>query len=154
MSEKLILPNEFLAVAEEELKNGKSVKILADGTSMFPFIHGGKDFTEIVPLNEKEGLVRWNAYFFNYNGKYIIHRFIEEDGDKLVMMGDGNIAIQERVDRNNVIGTLKYIHSFKGSTIDCTTTKWRRTGKIWHKLKPTRRYLLALIRRMERYGII
>lgn len=154
MKDKLIVPNEFLAIAEEELREGKSVKILADGTSMLPFIIGGRDYAEIVPLPENEVPQLWNAYLFKYNGKYIIHRFIGKDGEIFRMLGDGNLKYEERVSREDIIGVLSKIHRPKGKPVDTTTKKWRRTGKNWNKFLPVRRYLLAIYRRMRRYGFI
>ena len=154
MKDKLIVPNEFLAIAEEELRAGKSVKILADGASMLPFIIGGRDYAEIVPLTEDEAPQLWNAYLFKYNGKYIIHRFIGKDGEIYRMLGDGNLKYEERVRREDIIGVLSKIHRPKGKPVDTTTKKWRRTGKNWNKFLPVRRYLLAIFRRLRRYGII
>ena len=154
MNEKLIVPNEFLSIAEEELKQGKSVRILADGTSMNPFILGGRDYAEITPLKEKEVLILWNVYLFKYNGKYIIHRYIGKDGEIYRMRGDGNLKFEERIERSDVIGLLNRIYQPSGKYIETNTSKWRRTGKNWNKLLPIRRYLLAAFRRLRRYGII
>ena len=154
MSEKLILPNEFLAVAEEELKAGKCVKILADGASMHPFIRGAEDYAEVEPLKNDEDLKLWEAYLFKYDGKYIIHRFIGKQGDLYRFLGDGNLKFEERAKRENVIGRLKKIHKPNGKVVDATSEKWIRRGKTWYKLLPLRRYLLAALRRGYRYGII
>ena len=154
MNEKLILPNEFLSIAEEELREGKSVKILADGASMYPFIKGGKDYAEVVPMPSDMEPKLWQAYLFKYNGKYVIHRFVAKEGDIYRMLGDGNLKIEERVKRRDIIGILNRIHKANGETVDTTTKKWQRKGKIWNRMLPFRRYLLAIIRRMYRYGII
>lgn len=153
MPEKLILPNEFLKIAEEELKEGRSVRILADGKSMYPFIHGGQDIAEIEPLGKEEELVKWRAYFFRWKGNYIIHRFLGEENGEYIMLGDGNLKYEERPRREDIIGVLNRLHRQDGSVIDCAAPRWKRNGKIWNKLLPLRRYLLALARRMSRYGI-
>lgn len=154
MKDTLVLPNEFLSIAEEELREGRSVRILADGASMHPFIIGGRDYAEVMPLPENEELKLWNVYLFKYNGKYMIHRFIGMKGDIYEMFGDGNLKLGEKVKREDIIGILHKIHKPQGKTIDCTTEKWRRNGKNWNQLLPLRRYLLAAFRRLRRYGII
>ena len=154
MPHKLILPNEFLSVAEEELEEGRSVRLLADGASMNPFIHGGKDYAEIAPLDADADLELWQVYLFKYNGQYIIHRFIGKDGEIFRMLGDGNLWIEERVMREDVIGVLHKIHRPDGKSVVCTSEKWKRKGKLWNQLLPLRRYLLGVWRRLYRYGII
>ena len=146
--DKIILPNEFLVLAEEELKSGKSVTILADGASMDPFIKGGKDHSIVVPWPENSEMELWKAYMFRHNGKYIIHRYIGNKGDKLIMMGDGNLELTEEVSRGDIIGLLKNIKRHDGKIIDATNKRWMRKGRIWNRLLPFRRYLLAFYRRL------
>ena len=152
--EKKIMPNEFLSLAEENLRNGKSVRILADGASMNPFIKGGKDISEIIPYPPDKELNLWEAYMFRHNGKYIIHRYIGKKEDKLIMMGDGNIALTEEIGREDVIGLLLKIHRPNGKIIEATGNKWIRKGRFWNKFLPLRRYLLAVYRRLLKYKII
>ena len=154
MQGKIILPNEFLSVAEEELKEGRGVKLLADGCSMFPFIRGGQDFAEIIPLPDDKKLERWMVYLFKYRGRYTIHRLIGKEGDVLIMAGDGNINIEEKILREDIIGVLGRIHKSGGKLVDTQSKYWKIKGKIWHRLFPLRKYLLAIFRRLYRYGII
>ena len=154
MKDKLIVPNEFLAIAEEELLEGRSVKILADGASMNPFIIGGRDYSEVIPFPKYEEPELWNAYLFKWNGKYVIHRFIGKTGDIYRMLGDGNLKYEETVSREDIIGVLSKIHKPDGNYIDTLSTKWKRKGKNWHQLLPLRRYLLAAFRRLRRLGLM
>ena len=154
MNDKIILPNEFLSVAEEELNQGRSVRILADGASMFPFIHGAKDYAELAPLPSGEELKLWEVYLFKYKGRFVIHRYIGKVGDIYRFLGDGNLQIEEIGNRGDVIGRLQKIHKPGGRVVDCTSEKWLRKGKTWNRLLPIRRYLLGALRRFYRYGII
>ena len=154
MSSKIILPNEFLSLAEDELLNGRSVKLLADGASMYPFIHGGEDISEIEPIASASPLLLWHVYMFKHNGKYVIHRYVGKKEGNFIMEGDSNLNIREIVERRNVIGHLRYIHKNNGKTIDCSDKSWINRGKIWGKLKPGRKYLLALVRRLYKYKLI
>lgn len=154
MPGNLILPNEYLAIAEEELRQGKSVEIQAHGASMYPFIHGADDVVEVVPLPPGEPLKVWRAYMFMHKGQYIIHRLIGIDGETYRMLGDGNLRIEERVKRDSIIGLLKNIRCSDGKIIDATTSRWMMAGKMWHRMLPLRRYLLAVCRRLSRYGLM
>ena len=61
---KKVVPNIFLQEAARLLKDGKPVRLLIDGQSMFPFIRGGKDQVEIVPYDGVSFLPVWSAVFF------------------------------------------------------------------------------------------
>lgn len=154
MSGKIILPNSYLELAEEELKKGKSVRILADGASMYPFIKGGKDTVEIAPVLPNEKIKEGEVYFFKTSHRYVIHRLVKQKNDNLTMMGDGNRGIVEYVKRSDVSGKLIRIYCENGKTKDCSTWIWRYKGKVWHLLLPLRRYLLAAHRRLSNYGFI
>ena len=146
--EKLTLPNQFLEIAEESLREGKSVNILADGKSMFPFIRGGKDVSEIIPLSAEEPLKLWHGYMFRHNGSYVIHRLVGREGDKYAMLGDGNLKIKEIVAREDVIGILSKIIKPSGKSVNCLSSGWLLRGRIWYALRLFRRYLLAIARRL------
>lgn len=151
MQDKLILPNGYLQFAEEELREGRSVTILADGCSMVPFIKGGKDKVEIRPLEKDETLQPLCCPFYKWNGHYMIHRYIGNEGSKYVMLGDGNLGRYEYVERGEILGVLTKIHHQDGSIQDCCDPRWIRKARIWKKLLPVRRILLAIARRLPGY---
>lgn len=154
MPEKLILPNKFLAIAEDELRAGHSVKLKADGMSMYPFIRGARDTVKISPLKLSEKPRLWHAYLCRWKDKYIIHRLVGEENGEFIFSGDGNFGQTEIVTSENIIGILSRIYRNNGKEIFCDSLSWSRKGKIWHKLLPVRRYLLGVHRRLVKYGII
>lgn len=143
---KLVVANEFLAEAAETLKQGKSVKVRIDGQSMYPFIKGGRDLVEIVPLAADAEMPAWCCPFYCWEGRYMIHRYIGSEGDECLMLGDGNLVRVERVKRSEVVGLLRYIYRPDGSVQDCTDARWLRRGAWWYRLRPLRRFLLPLFR--------
>lgn len=143
---KLVVANDFLAEAAEVLRQGKRVKVRIDGQSMFPFIIGGKDVVEIDPLPADSELPAWCCPFYQWEGKYMVHRYIGREGDECLMLGDGNLYRIERVKRSEVLGLLRYIYRPDGSVQDCTDSRWLKRGALWYKLKPIRRILLPLFR--------
>lgn len=154
MSEKLILPNSFLSLAEEELREGKKVKILADGSSMFPFIKGGEDISVISPIAPDSQLKLWHVYMFRWQGNYVIHRFVGYKDGKYLMNGDGNIKRYETIHHDDVIGCLDKIIKPSGKIIDAMSPRWLGFGRIWFSVLFFRPYLLGIIRRLYRYGVI
>ena len=149
MTEKIILPNGFLEVAQESLEAGKSVRVLADGSSMYPFIRGGKDVVEIVPVSKDASLSPMICLFCKWGDRYIIHRLIGCEGEECVLQGDGNLRGEERVSRGNVIGRISRIYAPDGKVQDCTDPRWLRLAKLWYHLRPIRRILLSLLHRLR-----
>ena len=148
MRDKIILPNSFLEIAEEELRAGRSIRLLADGTSMYPFIRGGKDEVEIVPVKKDTEPEMFSCYLCKWQDRYIIHRLIGKEGKDYIFQGDGNPASRiEKVNRENIIGLLIRIYSPGGDISDCRNPKWVRKGKIWFQLRKVRRIINAILRR-------
>lgn len=79
----------------------------------------------------------------------MVHRYIGRDGDYCLMLGDGNLARVERVKRNDVLGLLRYIYRSDGFVQDCTDPRWLRWGALWYRLRPLRRFLLPVMKRLH-----
>lgn len=148
---RITLPNRFLEEAAQALAHGETVKIQITGDSMYPFIRSGKDTVEIVPCPPDGELPDWCCPFYQWEGKYMIHRYIGREGDDCLMLGDGNLARIERVRRDGIIGLLSRIHHADGTVQDCTDARWLRRARWWYRLRPLRRWLLAFLKRVARY---
>lgn len=124
----------------ESLQEGKLVAIIPQGISMLPFIEGGVDQ---VFLLKKEKVTVGDIVLVEYRGKHILHRVYAIDGEKVILMGDGNLEGTEEVMVEEVMGTVvEIVH--KG--------RRRKPGKAWfwrHSL-PLRRYLLKIHRKWNK----
>jgi hypothetical protein len=124
----------------ESLQEGKLVAIIPQGISMLPFIEGGVDQ---VFLLKKEKVTVGDIVLVEYKGKHILHRVYAIDGEKVILMGDGNLEGTEEVMVEEVMGTVvEIVH--KG--------RRRKPGKAWlwrHSL-PLRRYMLKLHRKWNK----
>ena len=136
------------------VSEGVSVTLPVNGQSMLPFIVGGRESvilqkpTElkvgdvvlawIPPLSPADSPPRAGEQY----GHYVVHRIIVISGDKITLMGDGNLAGKEyctvtdvKAKATHVVGAdeqMRYLYS-----------KWRCMGaKAWWYLRPVRRYLL------------
>ena len=58
------------------------------GISMLPFIRGGVDS---VKLRKVEGLKVGNIVLAIFNGRPLVHRVIAIEGNRVTLMGDGNL---------------------------------------------------------------
>ena len=101
---KITVSNDFFAGVAEALKQGQTVKLLIDGQSMYPFIRGGVDQVEVVSYPSEDELPAWCCLFYQWEGRYMIHRYIGREGNEYLMLGDGNVFRIERVKREDIIG--------------------------------------------------
>ncbi|MEG1564843.1 MAG: hypothetical protein RR365_14140 [Bacteroides sp.] len=143
---KVIVPNSFFEEAVEVLKTGKSVKLHIDGQSMYPFIHGGTDLVEVVPYDAREELPRWCCPLYQWEGKYMIHRYIGKKDGLCQMLGDGNVVRIETVKQEEIAGLLRTIYRPDGTVQDCREPRWIRRSEWWYRLRKVRRVLLPLFR--------
>lgn len=141
--EKRILPNEILlAEAGALLAEGRDVELLVKGNSMLPFLHDEQDSVRLRKLEtvEKGDIV----LALIAPGRYVLHRVRAIEGDTLTLMGDGNIRGTENCIRVNVLGTvIEFIRP------DGTRRKPGK-GRCWAALRPIRRYLLFIYRRLRK----
>ena len=150
----LVVPNSYFAQVAEKLRNGVSVRIGVLGDSMYPLIHGGKDQILLVPYNKEEELPLWCAVFYQFEGRYMVHRYIRREGDVLVMLGDGNLRREEKVPATEVVGVLKTLYRTNGKEVDCLSQDWLKKGELWYRLLPIRRYLLYIFKMLRRLKVI
>ena len=137
--DKKVLPNEVLLEEAGELLNeGREVTFTPLGSSMLPFICGGKDS---VTLKKKPDAAVGDIVLVRLPGRYVLHRIIALEGEKVTLMGDGNLVGTENCRLPDIMGTVTAIQKGKRSV---TPGK----GRFWRVLKPFRRYILAIYRRL------
>ena len=138
--DKRTLPNEvLLGEVAAVLRDGREAVIIPSGNSMLPFIRGGVDR---VVLRRTDDVTVGDIVLVHTGGRYILHRLIARDGDALTLMGDGNLQGTESCTTADVVGTVTAV--IRPSGREQTPGK----GRLWRILKPLRRYLLAIYRRL------
>lgn len=138
------IPNEILfAEVRRLIAENRNVTLKAKGSSMLPFIRGGEDS---VVLEKAADIVLGDILLCEVGrGNYVLHRLIDMDGERLLLMGDGNIKGTETCRTADVVARAKCI-LHKGKMTDCKSDEHRARARIWHRLLPVRRYLLFLYR--------
>lgn len=138
-------------IIEEAIRlvaDGVCVTLPVDGRSMLPFIIGGQERVILQrPQQPKVGDVVLAWVEGNY---YVVHRIIRVDGDLVTLMGDGNICGTERCSADNIRAKVTHVVGLDGKRhpID---SPWRRcAAKLWWLLRPMRRYLLGIYKRVKR----
>ena len=140
--DKRTVPNEILlGEVAAVLQEGREAVIIPTGNSMLPFIRGGVDR---VVLRKMPSLAVGDILLAKISDNYILHRLIARNSDALTLMGDGNLRGTEHCTPADVIGTVTEILRPSGRQII------PGKGRLWRILRPFRRYLLGLYRRMVR----
>lgn len=138
--------NEIIEEAIRLVREGVSVTLPVNGNSMLPFIIGGK---ESVILQQPElpkvgGVVL--AWADGY--RYVVHRIVRIDGERVTLMGDGNLMGTEHCLIGDIKARVTHVVDAKGRT-HYLYKGWRKlAAKVWFWLRPVRRYLLAIYRRL------
>jgi SOS-response transcriptional repressor LexA len=138
--------NEIIEEAIRLVDEGVSVTLPVNGNSMLPFIIGGKESVILQkPELPKVGdvVLAWADGY-----RYVVHRIIRINGDRVTLMGDGNLAGTEHCTLNDIKAIATHVVDAKERT-HYLYNRWRKSAaKIWFRLRPMRRYLLAIYRRL------
>jgi hypothetical protein len=140
-SDKFIIEEAIRLVDE-----GVSVTLPVNGQSMLPFIIGGRESVILQkPVAPRVGHV---VLAWVDGNRYVVHRIIGISGDNVTLMGDGNIIGTERCTLRDIKAIATHVVSADEKIHDLNN-RWRMLGaKLWFRLRPVRRYLLAIYRRV------
>lgn len=82
--------------------------------------------------------------------KYVLHRIIGHSGNRLTLMGDGNIKGTENCSTDDVIAVVtSYI--YPNGTIPAHDKDLCRRIRLWNRMRPMRRILLLAYRLMIQF---
>ena len=136
--------DEFFGNVIEILEEGKQVTIPVKGFSMLPFIRGEKD--QVVLEKPSRAYRVGDIVLFRLGGRYIMHRIIALDGDRVTIMGDGVPGNTEKVRLKDLIALATCILRDGTKKTDPYAPRMMRKVRLWRKLLPVRRYLLFIYR--------
>lgn len=140
------IPNAALIPKIAQLVNeGHTVTLMLKGFSMRPFLEDRRDKALLAKSQKmKVGDVVLAKVL---DGHFVLHRIVAVDGDIVTLLGDGNLKT-ERCLINDICATAIGFYR-KGSNHLCSvdSTKWIVYSRLWMRLRPIRRWLLAIYRR-------
>lgn len=129
------------------VREGVSVTLPVDGQSMLPFIIGGKESV----ILQRPGLIDVGDVVLAWveNRRYVVHRIIQIDDDRVTLMGDGNLMGTEHCLLSDIKARVTHVVDAKERTHDINN-RWRKlAAKMWFWLRPMRRYLLAIYKKVK-----
>jgi len=143
---KIIPNNLFFNEIEKILTTGEKVRITVKGRSMMPLLNSGRDVVELSPANN-QSLSVGQIVLFRHKDRHILHRIIKINSENIILQGDG-VRSTETATREDVVGSVTAIIRKNGRKI-VLPNKWEKLYfRLWFVLKPFRRYLLAIYRRI------
>ncbi|MDR2823993.1 MAG: S24/S26 family peptidase [Prevotellaceae bacterium] len=145
---KTIANNLFFSEIERILATGENVSITVKGRSMTPLLRNGRDAVVLSPANVR-ALKVGQIVLFRHRERHLLHRIVKIDGENLVIQGDGTRNTEDAM-RSDVVGVVVTIIRKNGGKIILPNGWESFYFRIWQILKPFRRYLLAIYRRIFR----
>lgn len=141
------IPNEIL-IPEicRIIGEGHTVTLPLKGFSMRPFLEDGRDKALLAKPHAPR--VGEPVLAENMPGHYVLHRVVEIDGDRMTLLGDGNL-MPEHCHTQDVRASVLGFYRKGSKRLDSVNgLKWRTYSWLWMRLRPIRRYLLAAYRRL------
>ena len=142
---KTLPNNDVIAGVITALETVPRVILPVRGISMLPFIIGDLDSVELVKVQSVE--VGDVVLAWINNSRYVVHRIIKIDGDNVQLMGDGNLSANEFCKISDVVAKAEYVVCPNGKRTYLYSPGQIRASRLWWKIKPLRRYILAIYRR-------
>ena len=132
--------------------DGVSVTFPVKGRSMIPFIIGGR---ESVVLQKPGNLQRGQVALARVGpDRYVVHRIIKAEPDRITLMGDGNIRGTESCTPSNVLAIATHVVDEKGQRRTLESKGQMFKARVWYLIRPLRRIILAVLRRtIKKYAI-
>ena len=126
----------YIGVLKELLADGKQVSLAVTGSSMEPFLTGGRDQVLLVPV--KHPLKKGDLVLFQReNGAYVLHRILRVTSRGCILIGDGQQETEGPIQRERILGVAERALR-NGESISEGSFWWGFFEKIWIRMIPLR----------------
>ena len=134
----------ILSEAVRLVNEGVEVTFPVNGRSMRPFIEGGRD--SVVLVNPGE-IKRFDVVLARTDdGRHVVHRVLAVEGDRVTLMGDGNLCGREHCKVDDILAKVTHVVRPGGVRRPLDSASMRLAVKLWVAFLPFRRILLKLYR--------
>lgn len=149
--------NTYFDAVTTMLKEGQDVTINVRGASMLPFLsesRGDQVILEGAEAGTPDGRERVKVnvndiVLFRLGDRYILHRILKiNDNDIAEIQGDGILNAKEHCHRDQILARVSTIIRSGKDAINTKSSTYRRNVRIWMILKPLRRPMLWLWKRL------
>lgn len=141
------LPNEiFLGEVKRLIADGHDATLRVRGFSMRPFLEDRRDKIVLTRLTHTPQV--GDAVLAEIApGKYVYHRIIRIEGERVTLKGDGNVQGTEQCHISHVVAATKQLVR-KDKAYSPEGKAWRCYSALWPRWPLARRVLLAIHRRL------
>lgn len=144
----------FLPEIVKMLNEGHTVTLTLRGNSMRPFLEDCRDKALFV---KPSTIAVGDPVLAEIAPKhFVLHRIVAINGEAVTLLGDGNL-LTEHCKKKDIVGAVIGFYRKGRNTLDRTDGwKWRCYSYVWTSLRPIRRYLLGIYRRIwiPLFGVI
>lgn len=125
-----------------EARQGKTVRMLGIGKSMTPLLKDGRDFIDLIAVDNETALNKYDVVFYkSHKGEYVLHRIYSISKAGYYPNGDGNRTLEPLLQREKIyLKAIGFIR--KGRYVSVQSLWYRCYVKIWANSLPTRGLLL------------
>ena len=145
MKELLLSSDAFAQTVRETVSRGETILISGTGTSMEPLIRADRDAVLLAPLPDRPLLAGDIVLYRRANGQTVLHRICRVRKDGYDMLGDGQLWVEQRVKKEQLIAFAREIRRPEG-VLHCDTPQERKRACREMKRKIRSRYPHPLIR--------
>lgn len=135
---------QILSEAIRLVGEGVQVTLPVNGRSMYPFIIGGRE--SVVLVKPQKLRVGYVVLARVEGGRHVVHRIVGIDGDRITLMGDGNLQGREHCTVEGVKALAVQVVGETGKKRPLYSPCGNLCAKIWYMARPVRRYLLKIFR--------
>ncbi len=147
MKQSISFKNEdFLPEVLRLVNEGHTVTLPLRGVSMRPFLEDGRDKALLTKARKPK--IGDPVLAIIDKRYYVLHRVVSIEGDKVTLLGDGNLT-PERCTMSDIVASVVGFYRKGSRQLDSVEgRKWKTYSWIWARLRPVRRWLLAFYRRV------
>ena len=138
---------DMMAIVEEVIREGKSVKLSPRGKSMLPLIRQKRDSVLLVPISDE--IKKYDIVLYKReNGAYVLHRVVKCDST-YTMLGDNQFYAERGIERGQMIAVVKEI--YRGQRrVSVDSFLYKTYSHLWLASAPVRLFMLRLKRKIRR----
>lgn len=144
----------FLPEIVKMLNEGHTVTLTLRGNSMRPFL---EDYRDKALFVKPTTIAVGDPVLAEIAPKhFVLHRIVAINGEAVTLLGDGNL-LTEHCKKKDIVGAVIGFYRKGRNTLDRTNGwKWRCYSYVWTSLRPIRRYLLGIYRKIwiPLFGVI
>ena len=139
---------QFAEFLKDVLPGGAVVPLKVTGSSMRPFLYGGRDTVFLV--QPPSGFVKKGdiVLYLRDSGRCVLHRVCKVTSDGFYAVGDAQRDVEGPVSIGNILAFARSAER-KGHNINEKSPVWLFYKYIWLSLLPIRHRLFSLVRKIK-----